>query len=358
MSHRQRVLTALGKRPPDCVPWDYWATSEITEELIQHLGVVDQEALLRKLEVDLRYWTGPSYVGQEMRAYPDGSVEDLWGVRRHLKTMTRAGRTWSYKHVVDSPLAYAETVADVDAYDRWPDADRWDYAWDEQEAASFEGCAVVNAGDRLDRTAQLKTMMYLRGTEQTFVDLLANPAVAEAIISHIVEYFLEYNRRVFEAASEHIDIFMMGDDFGTQYGPMMSLETWRRLFKPGFRAYIELAHEHGLPVMHHTCGSVRELIPDFIECGLDILQSLQPAAAGMDLAELQREFGRDLCFHGGIDIQEVLPHGTLEQVREHVKSRAELGREGGYILCTAHNIQPDTPLENIVALFEAYQEFA
>ena len=174
----------------------------------------------------------------------------------------------------------------------------------------------------------------------------------------MVEYFLEYNRRVFEAASENIDIFMMGDDFGTQYGPMMSIETWRRLFKPGFRAYIELAHEYGLPVMHHTCGSVRELIPDFIECGLDILQSLQPAAAGMDLADLQREFGRDLCFHGGIDIQEVLPHGTPQQVREHVKSRAELGREGGYILCTAHNIQPDTPLENIVALFEAYQEFA
>ncbi|GAH83227.1 unnamed protein product, partial [marine sediment metagenome] len=113
MTHRDRVLTALDKRPPDCVPWDYWATSEITEELCRHFGVANQEALLRELEVDLRYWTGPSYVGQDMRAYPDGSVEDLWGVRRQLKSMTRDGRTWTYKHVVDSPLAYAETVADV-----------------------------------------------------------------------------------------------------------------------------------------------------------------------------------------------------------------------------------------------------
>jgi len=164
--------------------------------------------------------------------------------------------------------------------------------------------------------------------------------------------------RVFEAAGDAIDILMMGDDFGTQQGPMMSLSTWRRCFKPGFGAFIELAHRYGIKVMHHTCGSVVELIPDFIECGLDILQSLQPQAAGMDLSALRRTYGRDLCFHGGIDIQGVLPHGRPEQVREHVCRQIEAaGTEGGYILCTAHNIQPDTPLENVLALFAAYEEF-
>jgi len=139
---------------------------------------------------------------------------------------------------------------------------------------------------------------------------------------------------------------------------MMSLLTWRRCFRPGFAAFIELAHRYGIRVMHHTCGSVVELIPDFIECGLDILQSLQPQAAGMDLGELRRAYGRDLCFHGGIDIQGVLPHGTPEQVREHVCRQIEAaGSEGGYILGTAHNIQPDTPLENVLALFAAYEEF-
>lgn len=139
---------------------------------------------------------------------------------------------------------------------------------------------------------------------------------------------------------------------------MMSLETWRRFFRPGFAAFIELAHRHNLKVMHHTCGSVVELIPDFIGCGLDVLQSLQPQAAGMDLGRLRREFGRDLCFQGGIDIQGVLPHGTPAEVREHVRSRLEAaGTEGGYILGTAHNLQPDTPLANVLALFEAYEEF-
>jgi uroporphyrinogen decarboxylase len=139
---------------------------------------------------------------------------------------------------------------------------------------------------------------------------------------------------------------------------MMRPETWRRFFRRGFAAYIELAHEYGLKVMHHTCGSVVDLIPDFIDCGLDILQSIQPQAAGMELAKLRRTYGRDLCFHGGIDIQGILPHGTPQDVRDHVRRQVDAaGDEGGYILCTAHNIQPDTPLENVLTLFEAYEEY-
>lgn len=358
ITSRERVLTALAHQRPDRIPRDYWATPEITSALLQHIHLPDKEALLRHFGVDLRYVEGPSYVGQTLRAHPDGSVEDLWGVRRQAKTVAGGGYTWTYQHVVQSPLERAVSVADIEAYDRWPSADWWDYSQLCAQCLAREGYAVVNAGDRLDRTAQLKPMMYLRGMEQTYVDLAMEPEIASAIIGHIVAYFLEYNQRVFEAAAGAIDIFMMGDDFGTQQGPMMSLETWRRFFRPGFAAFIELAHRHSLKVMHHTCGSVVDLIPDFIDCGLDILQSLQPQAAGMDLGRLRREFGRDLCFQGGIDIQWVLPHGTTEDVRRHVREQIEAaGDGGGYILCTAHNIQPDTPLDNVLALFEAYGEF-
>ncbi len=357
MTHRHRVLTALAHQRPDRTPWDYWATDEVTRRLMARLGAASKEELLRILDVDLRYVAGPSLVGQELRRYPDGSVEDLWGVRRLEKTVGDEG--WSYKHVVQSPLATAETPADVEAYARWPSADWWDYSDLRAQCLAHEGYAVVNAGDRLDRTAQLKPMMYLRGMEQTYVDLAESPVLAQAIIERIAAYYLDYNRRVFEAAGDLVDIFMMGDDFGTQQGPMMSLAMWRRYFRPGFASFIALAHQYGLKVMHHTCGSVVDLIADFIECGLDILQSLQPRAAGMDLGRLRREYGRDLCFHGGIDIQGVLPHGTPEDVREHVRRQREAaGHEGGYILCTAHNIQADTPVENVLALFEAYAESA
>lgn len=358
MNARERVLTALAHRAPDRVPRDYWATDEVTTLLCRHFGLPDKERLLRRLGIDLRYVEGPSYVGQTLHTHDDGSTEDLWGVRRQPRTVTGSGYTWTYQHVVQSPLAAAQTVADIEAYERWPSADWWDYSTLAAQCAAHVGHAVVNAGDRLDRTAQLKPMMYLRGMEQTYLDLAMNPEIADAIIAHIVSYFLAYNERVFTAAAGAIDIFMMGDDFGTQQGPMMSVDTWRRFFKPGFAAFIALAHRHGLKVMHHTCGSVVELIPDFIACGLDVLQSLQPQAAGMDLARLQREFGRDLCFQGGLDIQGVLPHGTPQQVREHVRAQiAAAGHEGGYILCTAHNLQPDTPLDNALALFDAYEEF-
>jgi hypothetical protein len=230
-----------------------------------------------------------------------------------------------------------------------------------------------------------------------------NEAVAEAIFERIYRYFMAYNRRVFEAAAvtpthqesgnskfetrnskeevsdgrrdappsisnpqskiqnpklSLIDIFMMGDDFGTQHGPIVSPSMWRRFFRRRFRDYVDLAHAFGIRVMHHTCGSVRALIPDLIDCGLDVLQSVQPQAEGMDLAGLKREFGRDIAFHGSIDIQGALPHGTPADVRREVKSRMEAGKPGGgFIISTAHNILPDTPTENIVALFDAYREY-
>jgi len=247
--------------------------------------------------------------------------------------------------------------------------------------------------------------MYLCGTDQIFVDLAARPDVAEAIFQQIHDYFMAYNRNVFEAAAapspsqgvadaprplwrrregrgeggsaeignadqdastggqatggtNAIDIFMTGDDFGAQNGPLVSPEMWRRFFKRRFRETIDLAHSFNIKVMHHTCGSVRALVGEFIDCGLDVLQSLQPQAEGMDLAELKKEFGADIAFHGSIDIQGTLPRGTPEDVRREVKTRMEAGkRGGGFIISTAHNILPDTPTENILALFDAYREY-
>ena len=251
-----------------------------------------------------------------------------------------------------------ESVGEIETYDHWPSPDWWDYGAMAEDCAKVAGYAVVNAGDRLDRTGQFKPMMYLRGVEQAYVDLLLNPTLTECIIEHIRDYFLEYNRRVFEAAGDSIDIFMMGDDFGTQAGLMMDADLWRKFFRRGFRAFIDLAHSFDIKVMHHTCGSVVELIPDFIDAGLDLLQSLQPRAEGMDLANLKREYGRHIAFHGSIDIQETVPRGSPETIRRHVAEQMAAGKPGGgFIIGTAHNIPPETPTENILALYDAYEEF-
>jgi uroporphyrinogen decarboxylase len=200
--------------------------------------------------------------------------------------------------------------------------------------------------------------MYLRGIQQTFIDLAMNPKIIEAIRDHIIQYFIEYDHRVFKTAEGEIDVFMMGDDMGGQTGPLLSLDSWRKYFKKGFKTYVDIAHQYGIPVMYHTCGDVYKLIPDFIECGLDILQALQPRATNMDVKKLKQEFGKDLAFQGAMDIQQILPLGKPSDVKAMAKYALDSAKKGGgYIICTSHNIQIDTPIENVVALFEAYHEY-
>ncbi|MBN1908259.1 MAG: hypothetical protein JW818_00840 [Pirellulales bacterium] len=131
---------------------------------------------------------------------------------------------------------------------------------------------------------------------------------------------------------------------------------WRQFLKPGFAAYVELGHSYGMKVAHHSCGSIKPLIPDLIDCSLDILNPLQPDVTNMDHADLKKTFGDRLCFHGSMSIQKTLPFGTPDDVTAEVALRFKtLAPSGGFIYCTAHNIQADTPIENIEALFEAYQ---
>ncbi|MBI5394177.1 MAG: hypothetical protein HZA91_02650 [Verrucomicrobia bacterium] len=359
---RERVLASVARREPDRIPIDYWAVESVTDRLIAHYGVADEEALLRRLNVDLRYVMGPNLAGQQHATRADGIVEDYWGVQRQPMTVSGTDRTgrawsWSYKHVHRSPLERMQTIEEIERYPKWPSADMWDYSGVKGAClrARATGAAVVMAGDRLDRTAQLKPASYLRGMEQFLLDLMEQPALAGCILERIAGYYLAYNERVFRAAEGTIDIFFMGDDMGTQHGLWVSVDVYRRFFKENFRKFNDLAHRHGIKTMYHTCGNVLDLVPEFIDCGLDILQSLQPSA--MDIATLKKKYGRHLAFQGGMDIQNTMPKGTPQEVAAEVRQRAAtLGPGGGYIFGTAHNLLPDVPTENIVALFDAYLE--
>ena len=213
-------------------------------------------------------------------------------------------------------------------------------------------------GDRMNRCAQLKPAMYLRGVDQILLDVALAPEIAETIFRQITAFYLEYARRTFEAADGGIDIFMTGDDFGTQKGLFMSPDMWRRFLRPGFKAFVDLGRQYGMKVAHHSCGSIKPIIPDLIQCGLEVLNPIQPDVDDMDRRELKSRFGDRLSFHGSISIQRTLPFGTPDDVRNEVRQRVQtLAPGGGFIFCTAHNIQADTPIENVVALFEAYRTF-
>ena len=360
MDSRQRVSLALAHAEPDRVPIDYWATSEVNAGLLKHYGFASQEQLLRHFDVDFRYIEGPKYIGPELTTRPDSSKEDHFGVPRRPVTYGDGSGAGTYSEVTEYPLEKASSVDEVESYPKWPRADWFDYECVRRQArqARQTGKVVVFMGDRLNRCAQLKPAMYVRGVEQILMDTAINPQIAKAVFHRIADFYAEYARRTLEAAEGNIDIFFTGDDFGTQDNTFMYADMWRRLLRDGFKQFIDIGHQFGCKVAHHTCGCVLSLIPDFIKCGLDILNPLQPDVAGMDYQKIKEKFGDGICFHGAISIQKTMPYGTPEDIRSEVRDRVEkLAPRGGYIFCTAHNIQVDTPIGNIEALFEACREY-
>lgn len=360
MNSRERVNIALSHQEPDRVPIDYWATKEIETKLLKHFGFSGREEILREFDVDFRYIEGPKYIGPELPVHDDGCVEDHWGVPRVHVDVGSDDSAGAYREVIDFPLEKVGTLEEIRDYPKWPSPDLFDFECVREQAAEARstGKVVVFVGDRMNRCAQLKPAMYIRGIEQILLDFVLNPDIAEYIFTRITEFYMEYALRTFEAAGDNLDILLTGDDFGTQNGMFVSPDMWRQFLRPGFKAFIDLGKQYGYKVAHHTCGSVRPIIPDMIDCGLDILNPIQPEAYDMDHSELNRLFGDRLSFHGSISIQQTLPFGTPDDVRNEVKKRMEtLAPDGGFIFCTAHNFQADTPVENILTLFEAYHEF-
>ena len=358
MNSKERVLTAVAHSQPDRIPVDYWAVPELTETLLEKFGLVNEEQLLEKLKIDIRY-VKPDYTSSDFEEQPDGSLHkrlsggtfiDIWGVKRKKITWGRG----SYLEVINSPLGGANSVKEIENHS-WPDVGAFNYESILKQCLNYKDFAIICTGDRLTTRASIfKLAMYLRGMDRFFMDLALNPGLVETLVAKLLEFHLEHNRRIFEVAAKHTDIFMLGDDFGSENGLLISLAMFRKFFKPALRDLISLAKEFDLKTMLHTCGAVRELIPDLIEIGLDILNPIQTRAKGMDPKRLKKEFGKDICFHGSIDIQKTLPFGTPDEIKRTVNSHIKtLGEGGGFILAPSHNLQLDIPIDNIIAMYEA-----
>ena len=354
MDSRERVFTALGHGEPDRVPRDFWATRGAWG-VIRSASGMSEEEWLDAGDFDFRYIRGPEYIGPPLPA-----DTDIWGVKRRVVSVKTAYGEESYSEVAGSPLAWVESAEEVEEYGRWPSADDFDYSVVRAQSREVRGMkrVVVFMGDRLNRIAQLKPAMYLRGVERIFMDLALNPPVAAAIFGRLRSFYVAYLARILEAADGLIDIVLTGDDYGQQNGPLISPAMWDEYLAEGFGAYMDVIHAYGARSMHHTCGDVRLFAARMGKLGLDILQSLQPEAMRDWFGELKAKYGGGMSFHGGVSIQQTLPHGSPADVAAEVRERVEsLASGGGYILCTAHNIQADCPPENITALLDAYRKY-
>jgi len=269
-----------------------------------------------------------------------------FGVERH---------GYGYGQPLDHPLKGARTIADFDAHP-WPDPAWIDVSSVRVEALRWEGRYAVLGGDW---SPFYHDAIDLLGMERFMTAMVDEPDFVDALLERVVDYYAAVSRRIFEAAADALDIFFIGNDFGTQTGPVVGENFFRRFFLPHLKRLIDLGHAYGLKVMLHCCGGFAPLVPVMIEAGLDALQSLQPDARGMDPASLKKAFGGRIVLNGCIDTHHLLIRGTPELVRAKTKEiLAAMKPGGGYIASPSHDyLLPETPVENVLAFYEAVREF-
>ncbi len=398
MTHRDRVLTTLRHEEPDRVPIDLGGTesSGMTavayNALKRHLGLPEgcrvfepyQHVAFIEEPIKDRFDVATYPVIFEPRRWrvgrlPDGSPCELpagWNtvvradgceevLDREGNVIGRRAASGHHFDPVNPPLAAIESPADL-ANHRNAIA-RFDWPQFADETGEQLAHRARGLRTQSDRAAVLNFQAHLlaagqilRGFESFMSDLILNPALADALLTELVDVYCQRADSLFSHLNGLIDVVLVNDDLGIQQGPMLSPGLYRKRIKPHQRRlFSHLKSRSGAFLLLHSCGSIRWGLPDLIEIGVDAINPVQVSAAGMDSAQLKRDFGRDITFWGGgCDTQHTLSRGTEHQVRDEVKRRiTDFAPGGGFVFNQVHNIQPEVPPQNVVAMLEAAAEF-
>jgi uroporphyrinogen decarboxylase len=343
MTPRERWLAAVRREKPDRIPMYYRATEEANEKLLKHMGC-SREEMLARLHIDTLCGVSARYVGPQR---PSG--EDLYG--RRSRTVRYEGG--SYSECIHHPLAEFDSVEEINANYTWPTADWFDYSDIPGQIEGVEDRAIIGGGSE-------PFLIYkdLRGEEQAFIDLIEHPDMVHYCMENLYGYCYENTRRIYEQIPGKVDVTSVAEDMGAQDRLLYSRAHLEEFFFPYMKRMMDLAHEADAYVDTHSDGAVREILPDLIEMGSDILNPIQWRCAGMEREGLKRDFGDGLVFEGAMDNQYTLPFGTVEEVRQEVRDNIRiLGEGNGFIMTPCHNIQVVGPPENVVAMYETgYEE--
>lgn len=408
---RERILAAIGHREPDRVPVDLGATpssgiSAIAyNSLKRHLGfdegqtlvydVVQQlaepEAFLldrfgvdvidvgRALNTEPKDWV-PTCLGDgspahypawfDPRSRPDGGWDVFAPDGDRIATMPPQG-TFFDQTYIPYPDAIPASLDDLEhqmgkilwaalAHSPWDRAGKPDFWPRLREAALTQrrdddralmivcGCNLFEWGT------------FLRGIDNFLMDLLLVPDDVHRLLDRLVALHMRTLEQVCRYLGDVVDVIRFGDDLGMDSGPFMAPATYRELFKPRHRQLCDYVKAHSsMHTFLHSCGSIYQLLPDLIEAGFDVINPVQTSSADMDPRRLKQEFGSDICFWGGgCDTRSVLNRGTPQQVRDHVRERLEIFMPGGgFVFNPIHNILPDVPPANVLAMFETVADF-
>ena len=383
MNPRERFETALKLKEPDRVPIDLGiivtgVTTAANKALKDYLGIqsedplVDRiqqlalpsEPLLERLHVDTRYiYLSASRDWHDIEL-PDNVYQDEFGVKRKAAFDPETGHLLYYDFVVGTaPLAHIETAQEMVRID-WPDPhDPARYQGLEEKARDLhentEYAVIVNAIGSI-----FEFSWYLRGFEQFYSDLLLQPYIVEALLDGMLAYQSAMFGEILDRAGRYVSVVMVGEDLGTQRGPTISVDVYKRIVWPRQKKFYDsIRSKTDVPIFYHSCGSIVPLIPHLIDAGINALHPVQPAAAGMgggpgEREWLKKEYGNQITFWGGLDQQGVLPFGTPQQVREETRKLLDAFMPGGgYVFCTGHNIQMGVSPENVLAAYDTAYEY-
>ncbi|HOW72031.1 MAG TPA: uroporphyrinogen decarboxylase family protein [Phycisphaerae bacterium] len=343
ITSRERVLAAFEHQEPDRVPAWCGSSPEFWVKAKRALGLDDEGLLVRFGDDFRRVWA--RYDGPAFPLAPGASHRTVFGSNR---------RGLGYGQPMEHPLADA-TLDQVHAY-AWPDPSWMDVNQIRAGAVSYGRQYAILGGDW---SPFWHDAIDLLGMENLMLKMYDQPEVVDAVLGHIVDYYARVSSRIFDAAGDVIDIFFIGNDFGSQTGPLLGEPLFRRFILPHLRHLVDLGHAYDLKVMMHCCGGFAPLIPAMLETGLDGLHAIQPSCRGMDLATLKARYGRQILFNGAIDSHHVLINGHPESVRARTREVLTIMKPGGgYVAGASHDsILEQTPVENVLAMFDAIREF-
>ncbi len=338
MSPRERWLATLNREKPDRVPMDYWATQEATRQLLEFLGC-DFETMTQRLHIDKPLALEPRYAGPPLTGF-----RDYWGIQ-YRNVDYGSGL---YAEAITHPLAQFASVEEIEANYTWPTVDWFDFS-------ALPALARENAHRPIQGGGSEPFLIYknLRGDEQAFLDLLMAPEIVHYCLDKMFGFAYDMTLRLFETVPGAVTYSYVAEDLGGQDALMYAPDQIREFLLPRMKRMIDLVRQHGSFAFHHTDGAVRDILPDLIGIGIQVLNPIQWRCPGMEREGLKRDFGDRLIFHGAVDNQQTLPFGSAGDVRQEVMDNLRiLGAGGGYILGPCHNIQAVTPPENVIALYE------
>ena len=338
MTSKERVLTTFEFREPDRVPCWLGASPEFIDNAIKELGLNNEEELLQVFGDDFRRVIAP---------YRHKNQEDK---NQTPFGIPRAGI--GYGMATDHPLKDSglDEIADY----RWPDPENVDITKTRSEAKkNFRDYAILGG----DWSPFWHDLTDLLGMENLFIKMYTEPDIVHKVLEKIMDYYIAVNTKIFEDSADLIDIFFIGNDFGTNTGPQVDVSLFDQYVVPQLKRITDLGHNYDTKVMLHCCGGFRELIPSMIESGLDGLHAIQPHCRGMDLVKLKSEFGDRIVFNGCIDSNTVLIKGTPDYVRqETIKTLNIMKPGGGFVAGASHDyLLEETPVRNVLTMFETIQ---